>query len=58
MTAANLNSLAYHEMRLILAKILFNFDLKMCDPTTDRMDQKVYTLWDRNPLMIKLTSVR
>ncbi|KAF3035061.1 hypothetical protein E8E11_005068 [Didymella keratinophila] len=51
-------NLAYHEMRLVLANILFNFDLELCDITTDWMDQKVYTLWDKNPLMVKLTSVR
>jgi cytochrome P450 len=51
-------NLAYHEMRLILANILLHFDLELCDPTTDWMDQKVYTLWDKNPLMVKLSSVR
>jgi cytochrome P450 len=57
-TAANFKSLAYHEMRLIMSNILLNFDLELCDPATDWMDQKVYTLWDKNPLMVKLRSTR
>ncbi len=52
------NSLAYAEMRLILAKILFNFDLELADPNLKWMDQKVYTLWSKPELNVYLTPVR
>jgi averantin hydroxylase len=51
-------SLAYAEMRLILAKILFNFDLELDEGMTGQwMDQKVYLLWEKKPLWVRLKSV-
>jgi hypothetical protein len=42
-------------MRLILANRLFNFDLELVDKTQDWMqEQKVFALWDRPSLMVKL----
>lgn len=43
--------MAYHESRLLAAQVLYNFDLELCDPARDWMDQKVYILWDKAPLM-------
>lgn len=43
--------MAYHEMRLLLAKLLYNFDLELCDVSRDWMDQKVYILWEKKPLL-------
>jgi len=52
-------NLAYAEMRLILAKVLFNFDLDLVDKTHDWMkDQKFYTLWEKPSLMVKLKPVQ
>ena len=48
-------SLAYVEMRLILSRIIFNFELELADPDSDWMAQKVYALWEKSPLMTKLT---
>jgi len=50
--------MAYAEMRLILAKILFSFDLKLANDEGDWMDQKVFTLWEKSPLMVELTVTR
>lgn len=51
-------NLAYAEMRLILAKVLFHFDLKLVDEQDDWMDgQKVFTLWEKPALMVKVLSV-
>ncbi|KAL1640058.1 hypothetical protein SLS58_007325 [Diplodia intermedia] len=50
-------NLAYHEMRLILANILWHFDLDLCDESKDWMDQEVYTIWEKGPLMCKLKPV-
>lgn len=43
--------MAYHESRLLAAQLLYNFDLELCDKTRDWMDQRVYILWDKTPLM-------
>lgn len=48
-------SLAYAEMRLILARMLYNFDLKLPEESKGWIDrQKVYVLWDNIPLPIYL----
>ncbi|KAK8856047.1 hypothetical protein PGQ11_011959 [Apiospora arundinis] len=46
-------NMAWHEMRLILAKLLYNFDLES-DVGPDWRDQDVYVIWDRKPLMCRL----
>jgi cytochrome P450 len=51
-------NLAYAEMRLILAKILYNFDLELDEKTGDWTDQKVFILWEKHPLLVKLKAVR
>ena len=51
------HSLAYAEMRLILAKVVFNFDMQIADPDADWFDQKIFTLWDKGPLPVYLTPV-
>jgi len=43
-------------MRLILAKLLFTYDLELVDRTRNWMDtQKVYVLWDKPGLEVKVT---
>ena len=46
-------SLANHEMRIILAKLIWNFDLELCPESENWMDQKVYMLWSKPALMVK-----
>ncbi|KAF1947874.1 cytochrome P450 [Clathrospora elynae] len=50
-------NMAYHEMRLIIAKVLYNFDLELCPESYDWDDQYIYTLWEKNPLICKLRAV-
>jgi cytochrome P450 len=51
-------SMALHEMRLILSKVLFDFDLELQPESQDWIaKQKVYTLWEKAPLMVKLKEV-
>ncbi|KAF8849394.1 putative Averantin oxidoreductase [Acephala macrosclerotiorum] len=47
-------NLAYAEMRLILAKMLWNFDLELQDDILDWSNQKVWLLWEKGPLHVKL----
>lgn len=50
--------MAYHEMRLILTKLLYNFDLELCPESQDWANQKTFSLWEKHPLMVKLKDVR
>jgi hypothetical protein len=46
-------------MRLIMAKVLFNFDLELVEKERDWMkDQKVFTLWRKPSLMVRLHPVQ
>lgn len=45
----------YHEMRLILTKTLYNFDLTLCEESKRWADQKTYIMWEKKPLMVRLT---
>jgi hypothetical protein len=52
-------SLAYAEMRLVIAQVLFNFDLELVDKKQDWFKgQRVFTVWDKPSLMVKLTPVQ
>lgn len=53
------DSLAYAEMRLILARLVFDFDMKLAEDSKDWVKrQKSYTLWDRLPLNVYFTPVK
>jgi cytochrome P450 len=59
MTDDKVNSLAYAEMRLITAKMLWNFDFELADPTDDWMSHnRGYSVWYKMPLKVKLTPRR
>lgn len=47
-------NLAFAEMRLILARVLWNFDLELCNESANWSEQKIYTLWEKPALMCKL----
>jgi cytochrome P450 len=49
--------MAYHEMRLILAKVFYNFDLELCPESSNWDDQNTYFLWEKKPLICKLKAV-
>ncbi|KAI4724296.1 benzoate 4-monooxygenase cytochrome P450 [Aureobasidium sp. EXF-10728] len=51
-------NLAYHEMRLLLTMVLFNFNMSLEEESRGWAKQKVFVLWDKRPLMVKLTAVR
>ncbi|KAI0887592.1 cytochrome P450 [Annulohypoxylon maeteangense] len=51
-------NLAYAEMRLILARIIYNFDMSICDDSLRWIgDQKTYLLWDKPSLNLYMTPV-
>jgi len=47
------NSLAYAEMRLILANLIYAFDLTLADESKGWIEnQRAYPLWKRGPLYV------
>ncbi|EMR70067.1 putative cytochrome p450 monooxygenase protein [Eutypa lata UCREL1] len=51
-------NLAYVEMRLILARVLWNFDMTIADESKDWVSkQKIFNLWEKGPLLAYLTPV-
>jgi hypothetical protein len=53
-TDSDLGSLAWHEMRLILAKIIWHFDMELVDGSERWNEQKCFVLWSKGPLMVRL----
>ncbi|KAL3452706.1 cytochrome P450 monooxygenase [Aspergillus insuetus] len=49
-------NLAYSEMRLILALIIFNFDMELADESVDWIQQRNYLMWRKGPLKVYLTA--
>ena len=49
-------NLAYAEMRLILAKVCFNFDMELDETRCSEWikEQKIFVLWEKGPLWVKL----
>jgi hypothetical protein len=50
-------SLAYHELRLVMAKVLYAFDFELAPESENWQDQETYILWQKKPLMCKLKVV-
>ncbi|KFY45029.1 hypothetical protein V495_03143 [Pseudogymnoascus sp. VKM F-4514 (FW-929)] len=50
-------NLAYAEMRLILAQVIWNFDMELTTESENWADQKIFSLWEKTPLYVKLTPV-
>lgn len=44
-------------MRMILARLLWKFDLKMMPGGKKWIDQKVFVLWEKRNLDVELTEV-
>jgi hypothetical protein len=50
--------MAKGEIRLVLCKLLWNFNFAIMPESANWIDQKVYILWQRPPLMMKLTPAK
>ncbi|KAK8061106.1 hypothetical protein PG997_015327 [Apiospora hydei] len=52
-------NLAYAEMRLILAKIVYHFDMRIAAESRGWLEgQKAFTVWDKPPLQVYLRPVK
>lgn len=43
------------EVRLVIAKLLWNFDISRGEADWDWYSQKAYFVWDKNPLFVNLS---
>lgn len=50
-----LRRLAYAEMRLVIARLIYNFDMDLCLESQNWIDQKVYLTWEKGALMVQLS---
>jgi hypothetical protein len=41
-------------MRLVLARVLWNFDLQLCEESRGWMKQKSYGLWEKPAMFVRL----
>ncbi|KAK2068351.1 hypothetical protein P8C59_002992 [Phyllachora maydis] len=48
-------TLAYHDMRMILASVFWHFDVSLAEPEKDWFEQQSYGIWDKPPLWVNLT---
>ncbi|KAJ5540078.1 cytochrome P450 [Penicillium frequentans] len=48
-------SLAFGEASLILARLIWAFDLELSPQCSNWADQRAYIIWDKGPLLVKLT---
>lgn len=54
----DLCSLAIMEMRLVLARLFFEYDFELMLSYENWHDQKIYLLWEKGPLVVKLTPAK
>ncbi|KAF3764123.1 hypothetical protein M406DRAFT_291163 [Cryphonectria parasitica EP155] len=50
-------NLAWHQMRLIAATLLSKFDLELCEESREWIYSKVYTMWEKTPLKVRMRAV-
>ncbi|KAM0348463.1 hypothetical protein HYE67_000123 [Fusarium culmorum] len=50
-------NLAYLEMRLLLTRLLWKFDAELMPESREWKDQKIFFLWEKGSLYVKLTEV-
>lgn len=50
-------NLANAEMRTIMARLVWNFDMELVNPEDNWLDQKGFFLWTKPPLNVNLTPV-
>ncbi|KAF5864524.1 hypothetical protein ETB97_007356 [Aspergillus alliaceus] len=50
-------NLAYSELRLIVVRLFWNFDMTLAGGGDNWTDQLAYTVWEKKPLMVKLSAI-
>lgn len=50
-------NMAMHEMRLILATLIFKFDFEICEESRNWAAQKAFALWIKSPMRVRAKPV-
>lgn len=53
-----IDSLAYAEMRLVLARFALDFDFELQPESEKWIVQKLFTFWEKPPLMTKIVPAK
>jgi len=51
-------NIAYVEMRLVMCRLLWNFDLELMPGQDDWPNQKLFILWEKGPVLVKLKPIQ
>jgi cytochrome P450 len=51
-------NLAWLELRLLVAKTLWHYDIELCPESENWTDQKSYLAWEKGPLMVTATPAK
>lgn len=51
------SSLAFFEMRVLIARLCYDFDLELDPKSIGWADQKSFLLWEKPPMKVKLIPV-
>lgn len=46
--------LANAMIRLVMVKLLWNFDIELREPDKDWMNQRSWIMWDKGPMQVRL----
>jgi hypothetical protein len=44
--------------RLVITKLLWNFDFELDEKSMNWSEQRVFALWEKGPLLVRLKEVR
>lgn len=50
-------NMAWHEMRLIFGMLVAGFDMELCEESQAWLPGRVFVLWEKKPLMVKVRAV-
>jgi len=48
-------SLAYNEMRSVMARMIWHFDMQLCEDSENWIQQNCFFMWDKPALNVKLS---
>lgn len=51
-------SIAWAELRLIVCKVFYHFDLELQEDSETWIDQRTFALWEKGALNVKLTAAK
>jgi cytochrome P450 len=50
-------NMAYHEIRIIMSKVLWHFDIQLCPESEGWDQQQIFINWMKGPLYVQLKKI-